>query len=233
MFIEEYKRTIQPLRTMLNLAKKNSATEIEAANREVASFVDARLLPGPLDKVVENIEDEERVRNRGKIPPSFNDAQKRAAREEGDNSFGDLVFWKEILRHAADVSADALIVATADRKNDWFVNYHGNDSVSPDLRRRVQNPRPVPMPHPLLVREASDRGAGDLAVVDPVYCGALIERLGGEYKAFADAAMDTALPKLVAGNQEAQIWAARIGRSARLPVCRSLPDPAQLKAAFS
>lgn len=165
IFLDEYKRTVQPLRVMLGLAKKNSEEEIDFANGEVAAFADARLLPGPLKKVLKNIEFEERVRNRGTIPPSFNDAHKRATREDGgDNSFGDLAFWKEILRHAASVSAGTLIVATGDRKNDWFVNYHGTDTVSPDLRKKVQNPRPVPLPHPLLVREASDHCAGELAL---------------------------------------------------------------------
>jgi hypothetical protein len=145
IFLNEYRRTVQPLRTMLGLAKKNGEEEIDFANAEVAAFIDAHLLPGPLSEVLSNIEEEERVRNRGTVPPSFNDAHKRTTREEGDNSFGDLAFWKEALRHAASASALALIVATGDRKNDWFVNYHGNDSVSPDLRRRVQNPRPVPL----------------------------------------------------------------------------------------
>jgi PIN like domain len=221
---------VQPLRAMLGLAKKNSEEEVDFANGEIASFVDAHLLPGPLKKVLKNIEIEERVRNRGTIPPSFNDAHKRTTREEGDNSFGDLAFWKEILRHAAGVSARTLIIATGDRKNDWFVNYHGNDSVSPDLRKKVQNPRPVPLPHPLLVREAYDRGAGELALIDPVYCAAIMERKGQQYKAFASAAMDTALPKLVTKNVEGQVWAARVGQAARL-VATPIPSESGAGAA--
>jgi hypothetical protein len=228
IFLDEYKRAVQPLRAMLGLAKKNSEEEVDFANGEVAAFIDARLLPGALKRVLKNLELEERVRNRGTIPPSFNDAHKRTTREDGgDNSFGDLAFWREVLRHAADIPARTLIVATGDRKNDWFVNYHGTDTVSPDLRKKIPNPRPVPLPHPLLVREASDSGAGELALIDPVYCAALMERKGQHYKASASAAMDTALPKLVAKDLERQVWAARVGQVARIIATPIPPEPAE------
>src|SRR5262249_53832613 len=157
-------RTVQPLRAMLRLAEKSDQFAIGV--QQVSTYIDARLLPGPLYEVVADIEADERVRNRGVIPPSFKDAHKRGgkradgATEEppppGDNSFGDLVFWREVLRNAANVRAAAVVVLTADRKNDWFENHLGDQGLTEAIRKRIPRPRPVPAPHPLLVREAFD-----------------------------------------------------------------------------
>lgn len=224
LFLDEYRRTVQPVRAMLKLAEKSD--QFEVGVQQVSTYIDARLLPGPLYDVVANIEEDERVRNRGVIPPSFKDAHKRGGRrtdgagEEsvsgGDNSFGDLVLWQEILRHAAKVRAHAVIVLTADRKNDWFENHHGDQGLTGTVRKRILRPRPVPAPHPLLVREAFDRGAGDLALIDPMYCGVLLERTGSAFASFAAAALDTHLPDPVKKPGAARSWAKRFGAEAHL-----------------
>ncbi len=224
-FIDEYRRTLQPLRSMLELAKKRLQNEIDFGTAEIADFIDQHLLAGPLDGIIENIETDERVRNRGVIPPSFKDAHKRgpqnpAAQSErpelsGDNSFGDLVLWREILRHGSAINA-TIVIATADRKNDWFVNFKGHEGLSPDLRNRPLSPRPVPMAHPLLVREAADKGAGAILLMDPLYCGAMIEMKGAQYADFATAAIDTRLAPVQGGKLEAQIWSAKFGDAGRL-----------------
>jgi len=74
------------------------------------------------------------------------------------------------------------------------------------------------------VREAADRGAGELALIDPIYCGALMEKKGQQYKAFAAAAMDTTLPKLANKNLQGQVWATRLGQAARLVGTLALPE---------
>jgi hypothetical protein len=224
LFIDEYRRTVQPLRAMLKLAE--SSDQFETGVQQVATYIDTRLLPGPLHDVVANIEADERVRNRGVIPPCFQDAHKRGgkrtevAHEEpsnaGDNSFGDLAFWREVLRHAASVRAGALVVLTGDRKNDWFENHHGDKGLTGAVRRQLGRPRPVPTPHPLLVREAFDRGAGDLALIDPMYCGVLLERTGGGFASFAAASLDTHLPDPVRKASAVRSWATRFGAEAHL-----------------
>ncbi|WP_246659724.1 PIN-like domain-containing protein [Methylosinus sporium] len=224
LFLDEYRRTVQPVRAMLKVAEKSE--QFAAGVRQVSTYIDERLLSGPLYEVVADIEADERVRNRGVIPPSFKDAHKRGGKrtddagEEptagGDNSFGDLVFWREVLRHAASVRARTVIVLTADRKNDWFENHHGDQGLTETVRKRILRPRPVPTPHPLLVREAFDRGAGDLALIDPMYCGVLLERTGGTFANFAAAALDTHLPEPVKKPAAARSWAKRFGAEAHL-----------------
>jgi hypothetical protein len=221
IFLDEYRRTIQPIRAMIGLATRNGQQEIDFGLSEVATFIDQHLLPGPLSEITDGLESEERIRYRGTIPPGFNDANKGRrdpkdpdAREEpGDNRFGDLALWREVITHAAKMHAKALIIATGDRKNDWFVNFHGVDRLTADFRKRVPSPRAVPLPHPLLAREAADRGAGDLVLLDPVYCAVLMEKNGLQYKAFAAAAIDTVLPQVDTKKAQSQMWAVRLGQA--------------------
>lgn len=225
MFLDEYRRTIQPIRTMIGSAKSNLQQEVKFGLAQVAEFIDKRLLPGALSQITDGLESEEQIRYRGLIPPGFNDAHKgrgrdpanpNAREEPGDNRFGDLALWREVLAHAAKVRARTLIVATGDRKNDWYVNLHGDEGITTEFRKRVPNPRPVPMAQPLLVREAADCGAGDLVLLDPMYCAVLMEKKGGQYKTFAAAFLDTRLPKLEIKRAQAQLWSARLGKAANL-----------------
>lgn len=232
LFLDEYRRTIQPLRAMLEVAK--ASDQFDTGVQHIATYIDAHLLPGPLGEVVDEIDADERIRNRGVIPPAFKDAHKQGARRpdgaredqanSGDNSFGDLALWREVLRHASSVRAGAIILLTADRKNDWFQNDHGIDGVAVDIRKRIGKPRPVPAPHPLLVREAFDRGAGALTLLDPMYCGALLERDGGRYADFAAAALDTHLPDPERKKRAVLSWAKRFGGQASLLGELSEPD---------
>ena len=245
LVLDEYRRTIQPLRAILKLAEKPD--HFVAGVQQVSAYIDERLLPGPLHEVIAAIEEDERVRNRGVIPPSFKDAHKRggkrtdSAAEEpaiGDNSFGDLVFWREVLRHAASMRAGAVVILTGDRKNDWFENFHGEKGLTEAVRKRVLRPRPVPAPHPLLIREAFDRGAGDLTLVDPMYCGVLLEDSGGDFASFAAAALATHLPDPPKKPAAARSWATRFGARAHLlgggrePEDEVEPDDALFDPAF-
>lgn len=225
MVLDEFKRTIQPLRAVLSLAASSKAAG--AGIQEVAEYIDRLLLPGSLDELIDDIETNERVRNRGSIPPAFHDAHKRGGDKGGnpevsddgqkaDNSFGDLVFWREVLRHAKQARCGAVIVLTKDRKNDWYEKRHGNDGIEPDFRRRVSSPLPVPTPHPLLVREAHDFGAGTLDLLDPMYCGVLLEQFGAGYLHFASAVLDVNLADPPNSPKAARSWASRFGPSVRL-----------------
>lgn len=223
--LDEFKRTIQPLRAVLSLAasSKSAADGIQ----EVAEYIDQLLLPGSLDELIDDIETNERVRNRGSIPPAFQDAHKRRGdkggnaeageeRQKADNSFGDLVFWREVLRHAKQARCGAVIVLTKDRKNDWYEKRHGTEGIEPDFFRRVSNPLPVPTPHPLLVREAHDFGAGTLDLLDPMYCGVLLEQSGTGYRRFASAVVDVDLADPPNSPKAARSWASRFGPSVRV-----------------
>jgi hypothetical protein len=221
--LSDYRRVIQPVRSLLAAAAKSSSFDV--AVQSVAQFIDSHLLAGPLEEIISDIEADERVRNRGVVPPAFKDAHKRSRKVDaesevtGDNSFGDLVFWREILRHAESSAASAIVVLTDDRKNDWFENHYGDAGFTESFRKLVPRPRPVPRAHPLLVREAFDRGAGELMLVDPTYCAVLFDSLGVPRENFSRAALTPSLPDIQAAPTQLRSWAGRFG-----PVSRMIGD---------
>lgn len=222
MVLDEFQRTVQPLRAILKMA---STSETAASGvQAVSTYIDEHLLPGSLEDLIQDIDVDERVRNRGAVPPAFKDASKRnpARQDNGtddrggaDNSFGDLVFWREVLRHAKGVRARSVIIITRDRKNDWYENFHGDAGLTPDFRKRVTNALSVPAAHPLLVREAHDFGAGALDLLDPMYCGVLLEDAGTGYARFASAVLRPDLPDPVTGKKYRR-WASRFGSGVRV-----------------
>ncbi len=225
LVIDEFKRTVQPLRALLKLVAKSSSTADGVL--AIGSYIDELLLPGPLDALIDDIEVDERVRNRGRLPPAFQDAHKRAGRsgdkaedgdtrKGGDNSFGDLVFWREVLRHAASAKAKAVVVITKDRKNDWYENYRPDDGKTVDIRKRAPRARQIPTPHPMLVREAHDIGMAALDLIDPVYCGILLETIDPAMKHFPPAVLDLELPEPPKSDSALRNWAARFGAGAKL-----------------
>ena len=69
-----------------------------------------------LDKIYKEGED----RYKAKIPPGYADAKDKP----GNERFGDLVIWKEILKKTEEVET-AIVFVTADTKDDWFLNSTG------------------------------------------------------------------------------------------------------------
>ncbi|MCU1497541.1 MAG: hypothetical protein JWM47_1494 [Acidimicrobiales bacterium] len=59
-------------------------------------------------------------RYENQIPPGYRDQNDK----EGDDRFGDLVIWKEVIRQAQAVQRPIIFV-TDDRKEDWWAQYEG------------------------------------------------------------------------------------------------------------
>ncbi len=156
---------------------------------------------------LENIMQTGAGRFMGSIPPGYQDRWKKGrgrqsqeSKDEvpaGSNLYGDLVFWKEVLVHAKHVRAEALVVVTNDRKNDWSMGGSDETNIGLPLRSRGKNWKPVPRPHPMLVMEA--RLVADVSQVellDSAYFAALLEEIAGdEVKAFIDVAIISDSPE--------------------------------------
>ncbi len=136
----------------------------------------------------------------GSVPPGFQDRRKKGSgdRVEGDDSapadsnrFGDLVFWRELLDHAREMEARAIIVLTNDRKNDWHMGGDDSIRIEPALLELRKSWRPVPRPHPMLALEAKlVAGVERLDLLDSPYLAALLRDLAeDEVRAFADVAI--------------------------------------------
>ena len=137
----------------------------------------------------------------GSIPPGYKDQWKKGrgqqsqeSRDEspaGGNQYGDLVFWKEVLVHAKNVQAEALVVVTNDRKTDWYMGRSNVTEIDPKLRPLKKDWEPVPRPHPMLVMEAKVVAeVNQVELLDSVYLGALLREVAeNEVRAFADVAI--------------------------------------------
>lgn len=89
----------------------------EYQNR-MADLLDGKVLnPFTIDEIAE-ITKEGETRYSNKMPPGFKDAAK------GDNRYGDLINWKEILRFAKGSHKNVLFIAN-DEKEDWVCKENG------------------------------------------------------------------------------------------------------------
>lgn len=86
-------------------------------------------------KELEDIYAEGAGRYASKIPPGYMDVKKK----QGNDVYGDLVIWKEILKKSTESKCDVIIV-TDDVKEDWFMQFKGNNCG----------------PHPSLIKEFKD-----------------------------------------------------------------------------
>lgn len=98
----------------------------------------------------------------GRVPPGFKDGHKgrrdnvddaASVGSDGSNRFGDLVFWHEILAHAATVKAKCIVIVSNDVKNDWRLRKDATQArvVTPG---NGTNSFAIPRAHPMLCLEA-------------------------------------------------------------------------------
>lgn len=135
------------------------------------------------------------------IPPGYQDRWKKGRGQQsqerkyeapaGGNQYGDLIFWKEVLIHAKNVQAEALVVMTNDRKNDWHMGGNDKIDIDPELRSLKKDWKPVPRPHPMLAMEAKlVAEVGQVELLDSTYLAALLRKVAGdEVKAFVNVAI--------------------------------------------
>ena len=137
----------------------------------------------------------------GSVPPGYQDRRKKGrepqSKEPKDvaptdsNRYGDLVFWKELLFHAKQAKATALVVVTNDRKNDWHMGRSDSSDIDPTLRELKNAWKSVPRPHPMLAMEAKlVAGVDQVELLDSSYLGALLLEIAeDDVRAFADVAI--------------------------------------------
>ena len=143
----------------------------------------------------------------GSVPPGYRDRWKKgnAKQSEGaknevpsdSNRYGDLVFWKELLVHAKQVEATAVVIISNDRKTDWHMGRSDVANIDPTLRRLKKAWKPVPRPHPMLVMEAKLVAEVDqVEVLDSAYLGALLLDVAEDnVHSFADVAIIPEYPE--------------------------------------
>lgn len=145
----------------------------------------------------------------GRIPPGFQDRRKDERVDEehdaviGNNRWGDLLFWKEVLAHAKAANARTIAVLSRDSKNDW---HFGGRPTPDDRRLRALGSawKPIPAPHPMLELEARTLAEVEsVLLLDSMYLAAVLrEHAADEVKALVDVAIIPDLPSETAQRKE-------------------------------
>lgn len=135
----------------------------------------------------------------GRVPPGFQDRNKKGSGESGDadkapdgsNRFGDLLFWKEVLDHAKSSQIKCIVILTNDRKNDWHLGGGSTKRIEKDLLALKKSWKPVPSVHPMLELEARlVADVEDVVLLDAPYLGVLLRDLApNEVRSFSDVAI--------------------------------------------
>ena len=201
-------------RAALNELKHMAATSKEWRKSyqkhagEVISFINE--ITPEQTSVYEHLEDITQAaagRFVGSVPPGYRDRWKKGnaspsedAKNEApsdSNRYGDLVFWKELLVHAKQAEATAVVIISNDRKTDWHMGRSDVDKIDPTLLRLKKAWKPVPRPHPMLVMEAKLVAEVDqVEFLDSAYLGALLLEIAEDnIRSFADVAIIPEYPE--------------------------------------
>jgi hypothetical protein len=184
-----------------DVAKRWKANYQEHA-REVIDFVSKRVPPGSsIFAEIPGIQALGVDRYDGRVPPGFQDRHKAERVDDeqeatiGNNRWGDLLFWKEVLAHAKAAGAGVIVVLSRDTKNDW---HFGGRPAPEDRRLRALGSawKPLPAPHPTLELEAKTlANVGSVVLLDSMYLAAVLrEHTADGVKALVDVAIVPDLP---------------------------------------
>ncbi len=169
--------------------KWSSTYDVHAV--EVMEFVNRHALEGSdVFSRLDRVETQATARFTGRVPPGFQDRNKTERRQGtgakgeadtedagddyfiGSNKWGDLMFWQEILDHAAQQRAAAVVILTRDLKNDWQM------AGTLPARGDAVGDGVVP-PHPMLTYEAACfAGICDLVLLDQHRVASMLDILG-------------------------------------------------------
>ena len=173
--IHKFARVINSAKDWHQAYPKHSSQVIEYINERVLEV-------GGLYDDIAKVATVGAARYEGRIPPGFRDRHKGGASEnrssehskDGANRYGDLIFWKEALEHAKKVGANAVILLTNDRKNDWRMGGESSANIDSEMLALRKSWRPVPLIHPMLALEAKTFGIKEVALLDSQYLAAYL-----------------------------------------------------------
>lgn len=130
------------LREQLDVFFKDICAKIEKRKENTAAILDKDEI---LDKIIEifngkigrsysyqeifEIQEIGEKRYRNKIPPGYEDIDKRGRENIAPNIYGDLIIWFQIIEHAK-ASRKPIIFVTEDTKEDWW-NLEDKDKKGP------------------------------------------------------------------------------------------------------
>ena len=85
---------------------------------------------------LETIKEEGKERYEKLIPPGYKDDKKKKGQEDDNNAYGDLIIWKQIIKHAKE-NGTGVVYVTHDQKEDWW-NIVKGKTIGPRVELRKE-----------------------------------------------------------------------------------------------
>lgn len=85
---------------------------------------------------LERIKEEGKERYEKLIPPGYKDDKKKKDQEDDNNAYGDLIIWKQIIKHAKE-NGTGVVYVTHDQKEDWW-NIVKGKTIGPRVELRKE-----------------------------------------------------------------------------------------------
>lgn len=213
--------TRDAVNTLVRLAEaaKDWKKAYAAHAEEIIEYINERVLAS--DSLFADLPDiaaQGAARYEGRIPPGYQDRNKKGSGDDdpdeksvaGANRYGDLIFWKEAVAHAKAAGAQAMVILTNDRKNDWRMGGESKAPIDATMLSLKKAWRPVPKIHPMLALEAELSGIGEVALMDSQYLAAFLRGVDAErVGAFADVAIVPDPPTVPTRDEERAAAVAR------------------------
>jgi hypothetical protein len=177
----EARETLVRVKRLAGVLKNWDRSHYDAHIREVITFINTYSLSSDIFDYMYEVDFLEKNRFSGRMPPGFQDRRKKDTDEVGGNSFGDLIFWKEILDHTKEVNAKCILILSNDRKNDWHIGGQKSKETPTTLKALSKGLWPsAPTIHPTLEYEAKKCSNVDKVIlIDSKYLAALLDNIPG------------------------------------------------------
>lgn len=123
----------------IDAAKKKNILVSDLSNDSILDqllvLYNGKVGPSFTNEERKKIETEGKVRYESEIPPGYKDRDKQKG-ENKNNTYGDLIIWKQILNYASTEKKDVILV-TNDQKEDWWEILHGQ-TIGPRVELRKE-----------------------------------------------------------------------------------------------
>lgn len=147
-FLDEFKNAINSLDTYTRAFK--TQFKVGDIHKEIVENFSDIVLESNLSELCARADQEGPSRFEHRLPPGFKDDKK------GENRFGDLIIWFEILTkaHELEETFDKVLFVSNDEKSDWVYAPTQRANENKSKRKIVANKNPVlKIAHPRLVDE--------------------------------------------------------------------------------
>jgi len=113
----------------LELKQLTAETHVNSPDKvldRITELFEGRVGEAPTDSRLAELQKEAEQRFDKSIPPGYEDRKTKAAGEE----YGDFLLWRQVMDYAKEKGKN-IIIATEDKKADWWQKLNGEDIVGP------------------------------------------------------------------------------------------------------